>query len=111
MSEVSKAIGVKIRRHRTQMGLTQEELADKSGLHYSYIGQLERGEKNATLESIQRVVEALGISHAELYESNLVQSRESTPAYDCYEAVSALNLKEQKAIFDIVSKTIEYRKL
>ena len=52
MSEIAKFIGQRIRNYRTQRGLSQEKLAELSGCHPTYIGQVERGEKNATLESI-----------------------------------------------------------
>ena len=62
MSDIAKAVGQRIRNYRTQKGLSQEKLAELSGCHPTYIGQLERGEKNATLESIERIAAALGIS-------------------------------------------------
>ena len=51
MSDIAKIIGQRIRNYRTQKGLSQEKLAELAGCHPTYIGQLERGEKNATLES------------------------------------------------------------
>ena len=53
MSEIAKSVGQRIRNYRTRQGLSQEKLAEMSGCHPTYIGQLERGEKNATLESIE----------------------------------------------------------
>ena len=52
MSEIAKAVGQRIRNYRTRAGFSQEKLAEMSGCHPTYIGQLERGEKNATIESI-----------------------------------------------------------
>ena len=49
MSEISKLIGQRIRNYRTQQKLSQEKLAELCGCHPTYIGQVERGEKNATL--------------------------------------------------------------
>lgn len=49
MSDIAKIIGQRIRNYRTQKGLSQEKLAELAGCHPTYIGQLERGEKNATL--------------------------------------------------------------
>jgi transcriptional regulator with XRE-family HTH domain len=68
MSDIAKTIGQRIRNYRTQKGLSQEKLAELSGCHATYIGQLERGEKNATLESIERVTSALGVSLSRLFE-------------------------------------------
>ena len=45
MSDMSKALGLRIRNYRTQKELSQDKLAELSGCHPTYIGQLERGEK------------------------------------------------------------------
>lgn len=51
---IAKIIGDRIRAYRNQKGWSQEYLAEKAEVHHTYIGQLERGEKNATIESISR---------------------------------------------------------
>jgi transcriptional regulator with XRE-family HTH domain len=53
MESIAKAVGQRIRNYRTNLGLSQEKLAELAGCHPTYIGQVERGEKNATLESVQ----------------------------------------------------------
>ena len=69
MSEIAKLIGQRIRNHRSQQGLSQEKLAELAGCHPTYIGQLERGEKNATIESIEKIAVALNISLSALFEN------------------------------------------
>ena len=69
MSKISVEIGQRIRGYRLQQGLSQEELAEKCGLHPTYIGQVERGEKNATLESISKIAGGLSISLSTLFEN------------------------------------------
>ena len=59
--------GDAVRKARTKAGLTQEDLADKSGLDRSYIGGVERGERNPTLTVIEKIAEGLGISVADLF--------------------------------------------
>lgn len=49
--------------------MSQEKLAEKSGLHNTYIGQIERGEKNASLETIEKLANGLDISVGELFET------------------------------------------
>ena len=61
MSELSVIIGQRIRNYRIQNNLSQEKLAELASCHPTYIGQLERGEKNATIESIARISSALDI--------------------------------------------------
>lgn len=62
MSELTKIIGQRVRNYRTEKGLSQEKLAELSGCHPTYIGQVERGEKNATLDSIEKIASAMGVS-------------------------------------------------
>ena len=50
MSDIAKSIGQRIRNYRTQLGWSQEKLAELSGCHPTYIGQLERGEKTLPLK-------------------------------------------------------------
>lgn len=68
MSEIAKTVGQRIRNYRTRQGLSQEKLAEMSGCHPTYIGQVERGEKNATLESIEKIAAALNVSLSKLFE-------------------------------------------
>lgn len=55
-----------LREHRERAGLSQEALAEKAEVHRTYIGMLERGEKNATLYNVERMAKALGVGPAEL---------------------------------------------
>ena len=68
MSNIAKILGQRIRNYRTAKGLSQERLAELSGCHPTYIGQIERGEKNATIESIEKISTALQISLSQLFE-------------------------------------------
>lgn len=54
--------GEKIRKLRKQEGLSQEELAFKANLHRTYIGMIERAEKNITLVNIEKIANALNVS-------------------------------------------------
>lgn len=58
--------GQKVREERLKQGLSQEALAAKAGVHRTYIGMIERGEKNITLVNIEKIAKALGISISEL---------------------------------------------
>ena len=68
MSDITKILGQRIRNYRTAKGLSQEKLAELSGCHPTYIGQIERGEKNATIESIEKIAAALNVSLSKLFE-------------------------------------------
>ncbi|MFA6549480.1 MAG: helix-turn-helix transcriptional regulator [Candidatus Margulisiibacteriota bacterium] len=59
--------GNKVRERRKKLRLSQEALADIAGVHRTYIGMIERAEKNATLESIEKIAKALKISIADFF--------------------------------------------
>lgn len=54
--------GKKVREERLKKNISQEELAALAGVHRTYIGMIERAEKNITLVNIQKIANALGIS-------------------------------------------------
>lgn len=58
--------GEKVREERLKQGLSQEELASRAGVHRTYIGMIERAEKNITLENIEKVAKALKLDINEL---------------------------------------------
>lgn len=60
--------GKALRKHRKARGLTQEELAELSGLHFTYIGSVERGERNVSIKSIDTLIRALGLTYKEFLE-------------------------------------------
>ena len=67
MSDFKQMVGEQVRRIRKSRGITQERLADLSGLSFSYISDVERGTRNISLESLGRIIEALGIKPAQLF--------------------------------------------
>jgi transcriptional regulator with XRE-family HTH domain len=66
MNDIKKQIGESIKAHRQKQKLSQEELADICGLHRTYIGSVERGERNISLENIVAISRALKISPSTL---------------------------------------------
>lgn len=110
MSDIAKTVGQRIRNFRTQKGLSQDKLAEYAGVHPTYIGQLERGEKNATLESIERITLALQISLSDLFEKiDDKQDGERNIPLECYELVASKTKKEQEQIYKILLEMDEYK--
>lgn len=64
--ELQVLVGINIRRFRQRLGWSQEELADRCSLHRTYIGGIERGERNITLETLSVIAQALNCTPTEL---------------------------------------------
>jgi transcriptional regulator with XRE-family HTH domain len=63
-----KKFGERIREARMKMGMSQELLAKKSGLHRTYIGMIERAEKNVTLQNISRILKAMRMRLSDFFK-------------------------------------------
>jgi transcriptional regulator with XRE-family HTH domain len=68
ISSISKQFGNAVRSRRIASGLSQEKLAERAGLHPNYIGMVERGVRNATLDVAIRIAKALKIGLPKLIE-------------------------------------------
>lgn len=66
---IQQHVGAAIRDHRTKAGLTQGALAERAGLHRTYINQIEQGHKAATVVVLVRVARALDIPTAALLQA------------------------------------------
>jgi transcriptional regulator with XRE-family HTH domain len=64
--KLGKAFALSVRARRKEAGLSQEALADACGLHRTYIGSIERAERNVSLDNIERIASALGAEAWEL---------------------------------------------
>lgn len=60
--------GKKIREERNKLGLSQEEFATRVGVHRTYIGMIERAEKNITLENIEKITKALNLNLGDIFK-------------------------------------------
>jgi transcriptional regulator with XRE-family HTH domain len=58
--------GARVRTERERLGISQEELADRAGMHRTYLGGVERGERNIGLMNVLRIARALGVAPSAL---------------------------------------------
>lgn len=70
------AFGERVRRRRDEQGLTQEALAERAGLHRTYVGSVERGERNVSLVNIVKLAAALEMDPGDLVSTQRAQLRE-----------------------------------
>lgn len=57
--DLQKTFGRNLRRYRDERGLSQETFADLLGMHRTYVGGVERGERNLTLRSVERIAQLI----------------------------------------------------
>jgi transcriptional regulator with XRE-family HTH domain len=68
MSDVRVQFGKGIRQRRVEIGFSQERLAERAGIHRTYLADVERGERNVSLENIVKIISALNLSLSDFFE-------------------------------------------
>jgi transcriptional regulator with XRE-family HTH domain len=66
-NDIKSRLGTAIRKRRNDLGLSQEKLAERAGLHRTYIADIERGARNVSIENIEKLAKALEISVSEIF--------------------------------------------
>ncbi|MFC5469258.1 helix-turn-helix domain-containing protein [Cohnella suwonensis] len=88
--DVLKLVGRRIRGLRKERGMSQELLGEKGGFHYSYIGQIERGEKNISLLNLAKIADALDVGLAQLFSFVDVEEKRTESEADVQEILTTL---------------------
>jgi len=75
-TDIKKRFGKAIRRRRRELDISQEKLAEIAEIHRTYISSIERGERNPSLENIEKLAKALDISIADLFANYGIEVEE-----------------------------------
>lgn len=70
ISHLQEVIAANVRRRRLHMGFSQEEFADLCGYHRTYIGSIERSERNITVSTLEALAKSLGVDPIDLLREN-----------------------------------------
>lgn len=108
MSEISTKFGNRVRNYRINRNLSQEEFAELCGLHHTYIGQVERGEKNATIITIEKVAHALQVPISNLFEK-IEDSNDNSKSYPllAYNLIEQFPESKQEKLYLILKTALE----
>lgn len=101
---INKRIGQLIRMHRKQVGLTQEQLAEKVNTSFSYIGALERGERNVTIQTLDRIATALGTNFFMLLQPAILDDESSEPLTAIQILLHGQEAKEQRRVLHMLQE-------
>lgn len=107
-----KILGKRIKQLRKEQGLTQEELAEKAGVNASYIGTVERGVRNISLETLEKIIQGLDVPFAVMFQFHETKNVDSwKDKAEVLEAINSLlynrSLEENKLIFRVIKDVLD----
>lgn len=68
LSPTTKVFGERVRARRHELGLSQEAMAEQVGIHWTFLGQVERGQRNLNLHNLVKLARGLGLDPGELVQ-------------------------------------------
>lgn len=100
-------IGIRIKQVRKKKGLTQEELAEKAGINASYMGTVERGERNISIETLEKIIRGLDMTPSDFFQFHEINIENLTnDNHYILEVVKSLlhnrSLEENKLILRVI---------
>lgn len=113
MNEIGQIIGERIKQLRKKRKWSQEELAHRANINRTYIGELERGEKNATIDILAKVVNALETTFEELFQyvQPPVENKDNNILPVLINRLNTLNVEEQKALLELFEFLTRWKKI
>lgn len=110
--DINKEVGSRIRYYRTSKKMSQEKLSEYSNLHPSYIGQLERGEKTPSIETLYKISHGLDINLTTLLNNIEMCSIEEDDNYalKSYRLIEMQSKNNQKHIYNILEELYRLEK-
>jgi transcriptional regulator with XRE-family HTH domain len=67
MTEIAELFGAAVRRHRERQGISQEDFADKAGIHRTYVSSIELGKVQVSIGIAQQIADALGVALSKIW--------------------------------------------
>ena len=102
MDNIRLLTGERIRILRKERGWSQEELGEKADLHHTYVGAVERGEKNASIDTLDKIAEALGVEMIDLFTLARKQQSIDSLRSHVIEEIRELSSGTLKLIADLI---------
>lgn len=112
MNKNNFSFGKRIRDMRISKNMSQEKLAELSGLHPTYIGQIEREEKSPTLESIYKLSGGLGVCISKLFYNMQPTEKSDDNDFDLkiYNKIISLSEIQKEKLYKIICEIINFDK-
>ena len=108
IKETRKKIGEQIRELRLSTGITQEQLGEKASLNYKFIGELERGRVNVSLDSLVKIASALGVKPGRFFATDKLPVRQvPVKEKNPLSKLTARDLRLIKKSLQLLNKTFQ----
>ncbi len=109
MQNIGKATGKRIRHLRSIQGLTQQELGEKADVNYKYLGAVERGEKNPTIEHIAKIAKALDVEPYQLlvFKQDVKQNVKEELREKINVLLGKADIKEIEKVYRVIEVMLE----
>lgn len=106
--DITQEVGARIRYYRTEKKISQEKLSEISSLHPSYIGQLERGEKTPSIETIYKITRGLDMSLTDFFHDFelVTDDYEETYALKAYRLIEYQPARTQKKLYNVINEIL-----
>ena len=95
-------MGKRIRELRRQKGLTQEELGERAGISYKYLGSIERGQENPSFKHLVRLAKALSVSMDELFRFSHLEPDRAMMLKELAETLAGMSDSELSLTFKLI---------
>ena len=105
--ELTEAVGKRIRTLRHLQSISQEEVALRANLNPAYYGQVERGLKCPTIDTLYKIAQALGTSLPELLRTDAIPSQTSNYSHRVEELLARVPAEKQESVLKVLEDMIE----
>jgi transcriptional regulator with XRE-family HTH domain len=112
MNTVSSKVGNKIREHRQRLGISIETLALSAEITPNFLGDVERGKKKPSLDTLERLLNALNLSFEEFfsYEAEFTPRKDRSKSEKIIADISGFSDEELMIIHNIIRQLIRFKK-
>jgi transcriptional regulator with XRE-family HTH domain len=109
IKDVRKKFGLKVRKLRSEKGFSQEEFAFECNLHRTYVGAIERGERNISIDNISKIADALKIKISELLDGKIALENISTELQNNFVSLCVDRNVNEQILSVMLSKFSQYK--
>lgn len=111
MSDIAKLLGERIKTLRKERNLSQEDLAIQANINRSFMGEIERGQASATVDSLEKIATALEMTIEDLFKylQPSYENRENTTLALLMSRINSLSPENQKVILDLIDVALRIK--